>query len=366
MEKQKGVILNIGPVHPATHGVLKLIADLEGDTIDNIKVEIGFLHRGKEKMAEMRYFSNYYPIVDKLDYVSALQMEILFASVVEKAAGIEIPPRAVYIRTIMAEIQRIMSHLVFVGSFGMDVGNYTGFIWAFREREELMTVVEAISGGRLAPMYICNGGTFYDLPENFSYMLSPVLDRIEKKVKNEYATLFQKNNVFIMRSKSVGIIDKQLVKQLGITGPNMRAAGIERDIRRVDPYLAYEEMEFEVPTEEDGDAYSRFLIRIREIIESIKIIRQAMKKLPAGSYKKPVPWLLKIPAKYTLVRHEVSKGEMAMHMVTDGGMMPYRLKIRSPTFFSLKALEKVLVGSRIADIVAVIASIDPVMGEVDR
>lgn len=366
METRKGVVLNIGPVHPATHGVLKLIADLEGDTIKDIKVDIGFLHRGKEKLAEMRYFSNYYPIVDKLDYVSALQMEILFGSVVEKAAGITIPPRAVYIRTIMAEIQRIMSHLIFIGSFGMDIGNYTGFIWALREREELMTIVESVSGGRLAPMYICNGGTFYDLPENFDQALSPVLDDIENKINKDYKALFTKNSIFLMRSKGIGVIDRQMVIENGITGPNMRAAGIKRDLRRDDPYLAYEEMEFDIPTEEEGDVYARFLIRVKEILESIKIIRQAVKKIPSGPYKIPVAWLLKIPEKHTFVRQEISKGEMAMYMVTNGGLMPYRLKIRSPTFFSLKMLESILKGSRIADIVAVVASLDPVMGEVDR
>jgi NADH-quinone oxidoreductase subunit D len=366
MENRKGVILNIGPVHPATHGVLRLIADLEGDTIENIKVDIGFLHRGKEKLAEMRYFSNYYPIVDKLDYVSALQMEILFGSVVEKAAGITLPPRAVYIRMIMAEIQRIMSHLVFIGSFGMDVGNYTGFIWAFREREELMTIVESVSGGRLAPMYICNGGTFYDLPENFNQALTPVLDDIEKKINKDYRALFNDNNIFVMRTKGVGVINKSTVIENGITGPNMRAAGIKRDLRRDEPYLAYESMDFEIPTEESGDSYSRFIIRIKEIIESIKIIRQALKNIPTGPYKTSVPWLLKIPEKQTFVRQEVSKGEMAMYMVTNGGLTPYRLKIRSPTFFSLKMLEKILKGSKIADIVAVVASLDPVMGEVDR
>ena len=192
MEHKDRIRMNIGPVHPAMHGVLKLILDVEGDTVVKAEPEIGFLHRASEKIAEMRYFSNYYPIMDKLDYVSALNMEILYASTVEKAAGITISERATYMRTIMAEIQRIMSHLIFIGSLGEDFGNLTSFIWALRERELLMTIVEKISGGRLAPMYMCNGGMFYDFPEGIDKDILEALDKIENKVKHEYSAVFTK------------------------------------------------------------------------------------------------------------------------------------------------------------------------------
>ncbi len=358
--------MNIGPVHPAMHGVLKLILDVEGDTVVKAEPEIGFLHRASEKIAEMRYFSNYYPIMDKLDYVSALNMEILYASTVEKAAGITISERATYMRTIMAEIQRIMSHLIFIGSFGEDFGNLTGFIWALRERELLMTIVEKISGGRLAPMYMCNGGMFYDFPEGIDKEILEVLDKIENKVKHEYSAVFTKNQIFLSRTKGVGIMTKDMIKRYGITGPIARASGINRDLRKVSPYLAYDKVDFDIPVEENGDTYSRFIVRLNEILESIKIIRQCLKQLPAGNYKTAVPWIIRIPKKDTFVKQESSRGEMGIFLVTDGSDKPYRLKLRSPTFFVIRALEELLVNVKVADAFVIVASIDPVMGEVDR
>ncbi len=366
MEKNEKIRLNIGPVHPAMHGVLKLILDIEGDTVVKAQTEIGFLHRASEKIAEMRYFSNYYPIMDKLDYVSALNMEILYASTVEKAANIEIPEKAIYMRTIMAEIQRIMSHLVFIGSFGEDLGNLTGFIWALRERELLMNIVEKISGGRLAPMYICNGGMFYDFPDGIDKEILSVLSKIEDKVKHEYVSMFTKNQIFLSRTKGLGILTKDMIKKFGITGPIARASGIDRDLRKVSPYLAYDKVDFNIPVEDNGDTYSRFIVRTNEILESIKIIRQCLKDLPSGPYKKVVPWILRIPKSETFVKQESSRGEMGIFLVTDGGDKPYRLKLRSPTFFAIRALEELLVNVRVADAFVIVASMDPVMGEVDR
>ncbi len=366
MENKERVRMNIGPVHPGTHGVLKIVADVEGDTIVKAQPEIGFLHRACEKIAESRYFSNYYPIMDKLDYVSALNMEILYASTVEKAANIEIPDRVVYMRTIMAELQRIMSHLIFIGSFGEDVGNVTGFIWALRERELLMDIIEKISGGRLAPMYICNGGMFYDFPDGIDKEIMQVLSVIENKVNHEYTAMFTKNQIFISRTKGIGIITKDMIKKYGITGPIARASGIQRDLRKVSPYLAYDKVDFDVPVEDAGDTYSRFIVRVKEVLESIKIIRQCIHDLPSGPYKTPVPWVVRIPKKDTFVKQESSRGEMGIFLVTDGTDKPYRLKLRSPTFFAIRALEELLPNSKVADAIIIVASIDPVMGEVDR
>ena len=366
MEKPNRIRLNIGPVHPATHGVLKVVVDIEGDTVKKAETEIGFLHRGKEKMAEYRYFSNYYPIVDKLDYVSAINMEVLYATLVEKAAAIQIPPRALYIRTIMSEIQRIMSHLVFVGSLGEDLGNITSMFWALRERELLMDLVEDVSGGRLAPMYMTNGGCFYDLPSDFREKAEKALTTIESKINKEYDSIFTSNDLFLARTKGVAKMDSYMVKKYGITGPNMRAAGIKRDLRKDEPYLVYDKVDFDVVTENEGDAHARFMVRINEILESIKIVRQCLRDIPDGEYRLKVPWVMKIPNKHTFVRHETPRGEMAMYMITNGGTQPYRLKIRSPTFFNIRALEELLVGVKVADIVTTMASLDPVMGEVDR
>ena len=362
----KGIELNIGPVHPATHGVLKLVADIEADTVKNAEVEIGFLHRGKEKTAELRYFNSYFPIVDKLDYVGALNWEILWASTVEKAMNIEINERAKYIRTIMAEMQRIMSHLVYVGAFGQDLGNLTFFVWALRERELLMDIVEEISGGRLAPMYNRVGGVFYDFTDGIVEKIDSALSRIEEKVKKEYKAMTYENSLFMMRSKGIGIMSQKIIKDNGVTGPNMRAGGIKRDLRKDEPYLAYDKVDFDIITEEESDVYARFMVRIREILESIKIIRQLLKSIPEGDVKISTPWIMKVPPGYTFVRHEMSKGEGAMFLVTDGGLKPYRLKIRSPSFYSLQALPLILEGCKVADAFAITASIDPVMGEVDR
>ncbi|MEM3192348.1 MAG: NADH-quinone oxidoreductase subunit D [Candidatus Parvarchaeota archaeon] len=362
----KGIELNIGPVHPATHGVLKLIADIEADTVKNAKVEIGFLHRGKEKIAEQRYFNSYFPIVDKLDYVGALNWEILWASTVEKAINAEIPERVKYIRAVMAEIQRIMSHLIYIGSFSQDLGNLTFFIWALRERELLMDVVEEISGGRLAPMYNRVGGVFYDFSEKIADDINSALSKIEEKVKKEYRAMTYENSLFLMRTKGIGYMSKRIIMENGVTGPNMRASGIKRDLRKDDPYLVYDKIDFEVVTEEEGDVYARFMVRVREILESIRMIRQLLKDMPEGDTRINVPWILKAPPGYTFVRQETSKGEGAMFLVTDGGLKAYRLKIRSPSFYSLQALPSILEGCKVADAFAITASIDPVMGEVDR
>lgn len=368
MEKKElnKITINIGPVHPSTHGVLKFVVDVHEDTIEKVEPEIGFVHRGVEKMAEMKYFANFMPIVDKLDYISALSWETLYATVVENALGITITPRTTYIRTIMCEIQRIMSHLLFLAHVGEDLGNTTLFMWGFRERELLMDVVEEVSGGRLAPMYVSIGGVYYDLPNNFKDRLFPVLDRIESRVKNEYKALSYENGLFKLRTVGVGVMDPKFAMKRGITGPNLRASGVKRDLRKDEPYLAYEKLDFNVITETAGDSYSRFMVRINEILESIKILRRAVKDLPAGETKVKVPWLFKIPPKYTFTRQETPRGEAGMYLVTDDNLKPYRLKIRAPSFYVINALKDLLVGKKVADIVTILGSLDPVPGEIDR
>lgn len=360
------ITINIGPVHPSTHGVLRFVVDVNEDTMVKVDPEIGYVHRGVEKMAEMKYFANFMPIADKLDYISALNWEVLYAEVVEKALGITVSARTVYIRTIMCELQRIMSHLLFAGHAGEDLGNTTLFMWAFRERELVMDLVEEVSGGRLAPMYISIGGVYYDLPSGFEKKVLPVLDTIEHRVKNEYKAISYQNDAFRLRTIGVGVIDKKFAISHGLTGPNMRASGIKRDLRKDAPYLAYDKLDFDVITENNGDAYSRFMVRINEILESIKIVRQAIKDIPAGETKIKVPWLFKIPPKYTLRRHETPRGEAAMYLVTDDSLKPYRLKIRSPCFYSIQATKDLFVGNKVADLVTILGSLDPVPGEIDR
>ena len=229
-----------------------------------------------------------------------------------------------------------------------------------------MDIVEEISGGRLAPMYLRVGGTYFDLPPNFDQMILPVLDKIESKIKKEYRSLSYENNFFTMRTKGIGVLTKDMIKRYGITGPNMRASGIARDLRRVSPYLIYDSIDFDIPVLDNGDVYDRFMLRIMEILESIKIIRQAVKSLPKGEYLSKQPWIFKIPANEVFIRQECTKGEGAMFLVTNDDTKAYRLKIRSPSFYSLQALSELVRGVKVADLYPIIASLDPVMGEIDR
>jgi NADH-quinone oxidoreductase subunit D len=363
---QNKITINIGPVHPSTHGVLRFIVDISEDTIVKVDPEIGYVHRGVEKMAEMKNYNSFMPVADKLDYIAALNWEVLYADVIEKALNVSITPRTVYIRTIMCEIQRIMSHLLFLAHVGEDLGNTTLFMWGFRERELLMDVVEEVSGGRLAPMYMSIGGVYYDLPLSFGRRLLEVLDTIEHKVKNEYKAISYQNDAFRLRTVGVGVMSKEFGISHGLTGPNIRASGVKRDLRKDSPYLAYDKVDFEVITENDGDAYARFMVRINEILESIKILRQAIKEIPSGETKVKVPWFFKIPPKYTFVRHETPRGEAAMYLVTNGDLKPYRLKIRAPSFYAIQAIKDLLVGNKVADLVTILGSLDPVPGEIDR
>ncbi len=358
--------INVGPVHPATHGVLKFVLTLNGDTITKAKAEIGFLHRGKEKAAEDVTYMSYLPFVDKIEYVSALNMELLYSSLIEDALNVQIPERAKYIRTIMAEIGRIMNHLVFIAAFGEDVGLLSEFFWALRERELLMNIVEEISGGRLAPVYIKPGGLFFDFPQGIENKIMENLEKLENRMESFHKDVILNNSIFISRTKGIGVLDKNLAMKLGVTGPNLRGSGVQRDYRKVNPYLLYDKVEFNVPVGDKGDAYDRFVVRFNEILESIKIIKQLINKIPEGEISIKLPWFIKIPPRYTLEIQETPRGEIGMFLVSDGTDKAYRLKIRSASFFAIKAMEQVLVGEKYANFFSILASFDPVMGEIDR
>ncbi|MEM3829990.1 MAG: hypothetical protein QXP36_12385, partial [Conexivisphaerales archaeon] len=272
--------INVGPAHPSTHGVLKFNLEIEGDTIKKAHAEIGFLHRGKEKAAEEVTYMSYIPFVDKVEYVSALNMELLYSSLIEKALNIELNDRIKYIRTIMAEIGRIMNHLVFLAAFGEDLGLLSELFWALRERELLMDLVEEISGGRLAPVYIRPGGLFFDFKEGIENKILDTVDKLDYKIRSLHEYSVARNPIFKARIKGVGILSKEDVYALSVTGPNARASGISRDYRRINPYLIYDRLDFNVPVFDEGDAYARFMVRFEEIKESIKIIRQSSKQIP--------------------------------------------------------------------------------------
>lgn len=387
---ESDMVLNMGPQHPATHGVLRLLIRLDGETIIGTVPDIGYLHRGYEKLAENMTYHEYIPHTDRLDYLSPLANNVAYCLAVEKLAGIEAPRRAQFIRVIVSEMARIMSHLVAIGSTAMDVGALTVLLWAFREREKLQDIQDVFTGVRFTTSYARIGGVAQDFPEEAIKMLKDFIEQFPDKL-NEIEKLLLKNRIFIQRSEGIGVISKENAIAMGITGPNLRASGVAHDLRRDEPYLVYDELDFEIPAYEDGDALARFYVRLDEMKESLKIIRQAIEKMPDGPVnaanpKRVLPQKEKIYSKMEELIHdfmlinfginppvgevyhavENSKGELGFYINSMGQGSPWRLKIHSPSFINIQALPMLLKGHLISDVVAIIGSIDPVMGEADK
>jgi NADH-quinone oxidoreductase subunit D len=384
------MILNMGPQHPATHGVLRLLIKLDGETIIATVPEVGYLHRGYEKLAENMSYHEYIPHTDRLDYLSPLSNNVAYVLAVEKLAGIEVPKRAQYIRVIIAEMARIMSHLVAMGSTAMDVGALTVLLWGFREREKLQDIQDIFTGVRFTTSFTRIGGLANDMSDEAIGMLEAFLDQFPEKL-DEVEKLLLKNRIFIQRCEGVGVISKHDAIAMGITGPNLRASGVGHDLRIDEPYLVYPELDFDIPIFEDGDALARFYIRLLEMKESAKIIRQAIKKMPNGPVnaalpKKVLPKKERIYGKMEELIHdfmlinfginppvgevyhaiENSKGELGFYISSLGQGSPWRLKIHSPSFINIQALPILLKDHLVSDVVAIIGSIDPVMGEADK
>lgn len=384
------MVLNMGPQHPATHGVLRLLIRLDGETIIGTVPDVGYLHRGYEKLAENMTYHEFIPHTDRLDYLSPLANNVAYCLAVEKLAGIEAPRRAQFIRVIASEMARIMSHLVAIGSTAMDVGALTVLLWAFREREKLQDIQDIFTGVRFTTSYARIGGLAQDMPEEAINMLKDFIDQFPEKL-GEIEKLLLKNRIFIQRSEGIGVISKETAIAMGITGPNLRASGVAHDLRRDEPYLVYNELDFDIPTYEDGDALARFYVRIDEMKESVKIIRQAIEKLPSGPInaanpKRVIPSKERIYSKMEELIHdfmlinfgisppvgevyhavENSKGELGFYISSMGQGSPWRLKIHSPSFINIQALPILLKGHLVSDVVAIIGSIDPVMGEADK
>ncbi len=387
---ENDMILNMGPQHPATHGVLRLLIRLNGETILGTVPEVGYLHRGYEKLAENMNYHEFIPHTDRLDYLSPLSNNVAYVLAVEKLAGIEVPVRAKYIRVIISEMARIMSHLVATGSTAMDVGALTVLLWGFREREKLQDIQDVFTGVRFTTSYTRIGGLAQDMTDEALNMLSDFLDQFPEKL-DEIERLLLNNRIFIQRCEKVGVISKEKAIAMGLTGPNLRASGVAHDLRRDQPYLVYPEMDFNVPVYNDGDSLARFYIRLEEMKESSKIIRQAIKQLPSGPInaalpKKVLPSKEKIYGKMEELIHdfmlinfgieppvgeiyqavESSKGELGFYISSLGDGAPWRLKIHSPSFINIQALPVLLKGHLVSDVVAIIGSIDPVMGEADK
>jgi len=383
--------VNMGPQHPSTHGVLRLVLELDGEVVRSAAPTIGFLHTGIEKTAEQKKWQQVIPLVERMDYLSAQSNSMAYCLSVETLLGLELPERVKNIRVLIAELQRINSHLVWLGTHGMEVGAVSVMLYCFRERELLLNINELLAGFRLFPSYMRVGGLREDLPRGFHDAVRAFLDRMPEKL-NEYEDLLTKNEIYVVRTRGIGVVSKADAIAYGLVGPIARAAGVDYDVRKVFPYLGYETYDFAVQTREGGDVYSRYLLRVAEIRESMKICRQALDRItPTGVYAVADPKITP-PAKdkvYTemeaLIQHfliysqgftvpageayvpvEGPRGEQGFTVISDGTNRPWRIKSRPPSLLACQALEKLIVGGQIADVIAVIGSIDVVMGDVDR
>ncbi len=359
------LVINMGPQHPATHGVLRVKLKLDGEKVVGSECIIGYLHRGVEKIAENRTFGQFAPYVDRMDYVAAVTNGMGYCEAVEKLLGVELPPRAQYTRMILAELQRIASHLLWLGTHALDLGAMTPVFYTFREREEVLKIFEKYCGARLTTHAFRIGGLQYDLYDGFEQDVRQFCDYFLPKV-DEYETLLTTNRIWLNRTKGVGVLSAEDAIALGVSGPVLRGSGVKWDVRKAQPYEAYDQVEFEVPTGENGDTYDRYLVRIQEMRQSIRIVRQCLDRLAPGPIFGKVGKVLKPPPAEVYHSIEAPKGELGYFVVSDGSTHPYRVRVRPPSFVNLQAFDKMVRGHLVADVVAIIGTIDIVLGEVDR
>lgn len=359
------LIINMGPQHPSTHGVLRIVLRLDGETIVEAIPDIGYLHRGIEKLAEKWTYPQVLPVIDRMDYLAVAQNELVYALAVEKLLGVEVPLRAQYIRVLMAELTRVASHLIWFGAFTLDFGAITPFLYAMRERELILNLFEMISGARLTLSYLRVGGVREDVPEGFKEKCLEFCD-VQEKMIEEYHQLFTGNKITIYRTRGLAVLPVEVGLSYGASGPTLRASGVPYDVRKVEPYSAYDQFDFKVITRTEGDTYARYLVRLDEILESLKIIRQAVKNLPDGPIMAKVPRVIKPPAGESFAHIEAPRGDTGVYLVSDGTTNPYRMKWRAPTFTHLAMIPYLFKGYKIADAVAIAGSLDVVLGEVDR
>lgn len=358
--------INIGPQHPSTHGGLHVEALMDGEIVRDAIVHLGYVHRSVEKIAESRTYTQFLPYTSRLDYLATHLPTLGYVQAVEKLLGVEVPERAEYIRVIMAELSRIASHMIFVGSLAVDLGATTGLVYCLRDRERIMDLFEMTSGQRLIASYMRFGGVNADLPAEFGPALESLINDIPKMIE-EYHGLITGNEILQARCQGIGILSQELALAYGVTGPNLRASGVDYDLRRVDPYGVYDRFDFQVPLGQTGDCWDRLMVRIEEIEQSGHIIRQAWQSLPEGEFRGKVPKVIK-PEKGREVYHRIesAKGELGYYLVADGSENPYRVHVRAPSFINLMVLPPISRGGKLQDIIANIATLDPVLGESDR
>ena len=359
------IILNMGPQHPSTHGVLRVKLKLDGERVVDSECIIGYLHRGVEKIAEHRSYQQFAPYVDRMDYCAAVSNGLGYCEAVEKLLGAEAPPRARVVRTILTELQRIASHLIWLGTHALDIGALTPVFYAFREREEILKIFEKYCGARLTTHAFRIGGLQYETYDGFEEEVKRFCDDFAAKV-DEYETLLTENRIWVGRTKGVGILNTEDAIALGVTGPVLRASGMEWDLRKATPYAAYDQYDFEIPTRPTGDTYDRYLVRMEEMRQSRRICLQAVANIPTGPIMAKVGKVLKPPPGEVYHAIEAPKGELGYYIVSDGTTQPYRVRVRPPSFINLQAFNKMARGALVADVVAIIGTIDIVLGEVDR
>ncbi len=390
MAERKYMTINMGPQHPATHGVLRVLIELDGEIIVKATPFIGYLHRGVEKLAEARTYQQALTLTDRLDYTNGLSNNLAYCLACEKLLGIEVPKRGQYIRVILAELQRIAAHLIWLGTHALDVGAMTVLFYAFRERETILQIVEHVTGARLTPSFIRPGGLAKDVPEEFEGMVKSFVAEFPKRV-DEYETLLTDNIIWRKRTTNVAPLSKEDAISYSVTGPVLRASGVYYDIRKMYPYSSYDDFDFEVPMGRNGDVFDRYDVRIKEMRQSNRIIQQAVEGLPGGPVNADAPLYVAPPKEdvqadmASLIRHfklmeegfapppgeaygcvESPKGELGFYLVSDGSTKPFRFRIRPPSFLNLGAIPKMIEGQMIADVIAAIGSVDIVLGEIDR
>ncbi len=388
--EDKTMILNMGPQHPSTHGVLRLLLEIDGEQVVKMVPDIGFLHTGIEKTCEAKFYQQVVPLTDRIDYLCPMVNNLCYVLAVEKLLGLEIPPRAQWMRVMLAELQRISSHLVWLGTHALDMGAMSVFLYCFREREDLLRIYEMVSGQRMMTSYFRIGGLALDPPIGFFDAVNKFLKIFPEKV-DEYENLLTGNRIWIDRLKNVGHLSAEDAIAFGVTGPSLRASGVDWDLRRDMPYSSYENFKFKVPTSQDGDVWARYVCRIAELRQSREIAKQALEGLPEGPTKADAPKVVlpdrekmktemealiyhfkivtegfTVPAGEVYQAIESPRGEMGYYVVSDGTAKPLRVHMRSPSYASLQALAKMCEGRLIADVVAAIGSIDIVLGEIDR
>ena len=386
------MVLNMGPSHPATHGVLRLKIELDGETILTAQPDIGYLHRGDEKIAENMTYTQFIPYTDRLDYLAPLANNVHYALAVEKLLGVDgqLPERCQYIRVICCELARVSAHLLGLGAFAMDTGAFTVFLHTFTEREKIYYLIEALTGARFTTTYTRIGGLSRDLPEGWTDELKKFLDEVEHNF-DETEKLLTRNPIFLDRTRGVGVISREDAIDFGLSGPNLRGSGVDHDLRKAHPYLVYDRLDFDIPIGSKGDAYDRYLIRLEEMRQSVHILRQCLDQLPSGPInlddgkivlprkEKVLTSMEELIHQFILVTQgqnapsgevyfggENPKGELGFYINSKGGGTPHRLKIRAPSFVNLSILSHMLPGHLMADIVAILGSLDFVMGECDR